>query len=94
MTSHRLPNYARDTVPAVIEQGRAMDFPYRGGAMPELEPREPAFMAELRPTLDRLLDGVPAGDEGLDHLVPTAIAQDIDAGLLAAGAGRIGRAHV
>ncbi|AIY16120.1 helix-turn-helix transcriptional regulator [Pimelobacter simplex] len=35
-----------------------------------------------------LYGGVPAGDEGLDHLVPTAIAQDIDAGLLAAGAGR------
>lgn len=38
--------------------------------------------------LTDLYGGVPADDEGLDHLVPTAIAEDIDAGLLAAGAGR------
>jgi DNA-binding NarL/FixJ family response regulator len=38
-----------------------------------------------------LYGGVPADDEGPDslaHLVPTAIAEDIDTGLLAAGAGR------
>jgi len=44
------------------------------------EPREPAFMAELRPTLDRLLDGIPVGDEV--ELDPDAAERRLLAGLL------------